>query len=934
MQNIILKTKKLFKLAFILVLIAVNLMSCKTTPAPKEETLIDLIKAGKSEELQERLNGSAVNMRDEDGNTLLHIAAIKNDTVIVRLLINMDADLEAQNNTGATPLQAALNNSAYDAVKVLVEYNANIFAKDNEGEKPFDTACKKNVSNLILTAQTVKQKDENQNTALHLAVKALDKQLTEQILAIVSPGTEYNEEDLSPLGIAYKYTDSETAAEIASMLLLAGIHPMGKDFAEFETASLARNYSMRFGDGETLLHIFARKGYTGFLNFLIKNKVPIDVKDISSSTAMQEAVYSGKVEAAILLLQAGADPNSRNSSGNTALHLVMPEASRSKLFNELITAGANPNLKDNYGETPLHIAARIGMDDDILDQLLKSGADINERNKKGQTPLLLAIERNQTQQVDFLINHGADIHAEDKSGESAFIHSLSMGLPMVEHVVTEKNSADRDSEGSTPLHLAVSHRASSDIIYYLVEKNSLINTRDKLGNTPFHIAVEKNYREAGEILIANNADIFYANLSGESPLKFAMTLGDGREDWMINSHTIGAKDGAGNTPLHLAAEWQIVPMMIYLLDKGADINSRNANNETPLFSAVKSDNPSVLKTLLKNGTNKKADIDARDFMGNTILHAAVRWSAYKSADFILSNDADEYAKLLNAKNFAGKTVLHEAAKQGEIRFINIFLKAKVDVNSADETGKSPLSEAVLANQTEAIELLLKNGASPVQQDMYGRTPLHEAVEISEKSLILVRAAGGNPLARDAYGKTPFILALNKNIKTVDIVLGNDSLLTDTDGDTPLHIAVKEKVRPDYFQIIIKKGYPINKRNKNGETAVLLAVQNNQKESTRTLLAEGANPFIVNNKGISAITEIFTNHTDFVPIAAEFSLKQTDTLGDGIVHYAAKFADMQTVKDLISITGIDIYAKNTAGETPYQVALRWNRPEIAELLKTE
>lgn len=218
--------------------------------------------------------------------------------------------------------------------------------------------------------------------------------------------------------------------------------------------------------------------------------------------------------------------------------------------------------------------------------------------------------------------------------------------------------------------------------------------------------------------------------------------------------------------------------------------------------------------------------------------------------------------------------------------------------------------------------------------MYGRTALHEAVEISEESLILVRNAGGNPLARDAYGKTPFVLALTKNIRTVNTVLGNDRLLTDTDGDTPIHIAVKEKVSMDYFQIVMKKKYPVNKRNKNGETALLLAVQNSQKEITRALLSEGADPFIVNNKGISAITEIFTNHTDFVPIAAEFSLKKTDTLGDGIVHYAAKFADAKTVKELLSLPGINLSVKNTAGETPYQVALRWNRTEIAELLKTK
>ena len=69
MQNIILTTKKIFKLAFILILITANFMSCKTATA-KEETLIDLIKAGKSEELQERLNSSAINMKDEEGNSL------------------------------------------------------------------------------------------------------------------------------------------------------------------------------------------------------------------------------------------------------------------------------------------------------------------------------------------------------------------------------------------------------------------------------------------------------------------------------------------------------------------------------------------------------------------------------------------------------------------------------------------------------------------------------------------------------------------------------------------------------------------------------------------------------------------------------------------------------------------------------------------------
>lgn len=747
------------------------------------------------------------------------------------------------------------------------------------------------------------------------------------------PITARNSDLKTPLEIVYEHEDQEIAAEISSMLLIAGILPEGKRFAEFETASLARNYSMRFGDGETLLHITARHGSTGFVQFLLNQKVPIDAKNMASSTALHEAVRNGKIDTAILLIKAGADPNTRDASGNTALHLVMPKASRSQLFSELLIAGAKPNIKDNYGETPFHIAVRIGMDDNILKQLIDAGTDTNERNKKGQTPLILAIERNQIQQVNFLIRNGADIHAEDTSGETVFTKALAIGLQMVQNIITEGNSMYRDSNGYTPLHIAVSQRASTDIIYYIIEKKSLVNTRDKAGNTALHIATERNYREIGEILLANNADIFYANVKGDSSLKIAMILGGGREDWIINSHTILSKDGAGNTPLHLVAEWKFIPMILYLLDKGADINARNANNETPLFSAVKNDSPDAIRTLLGAGGGIKADINARDFLGNSVLHATIKWSAYNSATLLLSMTSDGFTSLIYAKNLAGKTVLHEASKQGNLNFIKIFLNARADINATDEIGRHSLTEAVLTNKIDAVKFLLANGASPVQQDMYGKTALHEAVLVGDIECISeIRRAGGNPLARDAYMQTPFLLSLNKDIHSIDAVLGTDKFLADTDGDTPLHIAVKKNVTPDIIQKLLSKGYPVDKRNKDGTVAVLLAVQKGQKENTHSLLIVGADPYIINNQGLCAVAEIFKKHSDFVPLLAEFAVGRTDVMGDGLLHYAAKYAEVQIVNDLLTLPGVNKEALNTAGETPHNVAIRWKRIESAEILK--
>lgn len=906
--------------------------SCASMPAPKE-SLIDLIRAGKSEEVKERFSSESVNMTDENGNSLLHIAAEKNDHIIIRFLLSMNANIEAKNNFGQTPLLFAINAKAGEAARILAEEGANIFAKDNEECFPLESAKKFIPQNLIINSLTIKQKDEEGNTALHYAVNNLDLPLVNIILETGTPKTVKNNKNKTPLHSAYNQQNEEKAAEIAFALIIAGIEPEGKGFKEFETATLARNFSMHFGEGNTLLHIFARKGSLGFIRFLLNKNVPINSKNAAGSTAMHEAVRQGQIEAAAVLLTAGADLNDRDASGNTVLHLVMPEASRSKLFDQLLTAGVNPNIKDNYGETPLHIAARIGMNEKIISALIKNGADVNERNKKGQTPLLLAIERNQGEQAKILVEYGSDIHAEDNSGETAFTQAVYTGLSMVQNLINEKNCGTRDSNGSTPLHTAIKLNSGTDIIYYLIEKKHPINTRDKLGNTPLHIAASENYKEAGEILLANNADIFYTNVKGDSPLKIAAVMDAGREEWMINSHTINARDGAGNTPAHLAAEWKANQMLLYLLDKGADINAGNANNETPLFSAVKSDSVETIKILLGNDRGIQADINARDFMGNSIIHAAIKWSAYNSAEFLVNLKTETSSNIINSKNLAGKTVLHEAAKQGNIAFLQMFIRAKADINASDETGCTPLTEAVLTNKTDAVEMLLNNGASPSQQDMYGKTPFHEAVAIGDTKIIsMIREAGGNPLASDAYGKTPFLLSIGKGLKIIDIVLGKDKFLSTTDGDSPLHLAVKEHVSAEIMQKILSKGYPVDKRNKNGTTAVLLAIQKGQRENTHLLLLGGADPFIINNQGLSAVGEIFAKQPDFVPLVAEFAVGKTDVMGDGLLHYAAKFANVQIVKSLLSLPGINTKAKNTAGETPYNIAVRWQRKEIADLLK--
>lgn len=920
------------------------LVSCasfsKPTPQKQEEksdSLIDLINAGKIAEARQRLTGAeSVNQKNNKGQSLLHIAAINNDVETLTFLLALHASIEAKDNEGNTALAAAIQSQAIDTSEVLAKHNASVFIKNNTGQAVYQLAFDLGSDSLksILNAQTLAQQDNEGNTLLHKAVLRLDSSIVKTILSVEKNVFTLNHKGESALFLAYTQAKKVESAEIAAELLLAGAEPIRGDFVYFETAIIKRNLNMRFEEGKTPLHLASEKGHIGFVDYLLARHAQVNVKNISSSTPLHEAVRNGHIECAEILLRAGADPNQRDTSGNTPLHLVMPIASRSQIFNLLLRARANPNVKDISGETPLHITARLGMSEDIIRSLIYSGADINERNKRGSTPLALAIERNQVSQAHLFVKLGADIHAEDIDQKTALTSAIKSGYDMVQAVILSENVQSRDSQGKTPLHIAIENKATSDITMYLLGLKTDVNARDKNGNSPIHIAAKNNDRVNGEILLSYGADVFTPNVAGDSALKIALTMLGGRQDWLLSSSVITASDGAGNTPLHLAAEWKLDAIVLYIVDKGGDINAKNANGETPLFNAAKVNSTATITTMLSNPLIEYTDINARDFLGNTALHACIRWGSTQAADTLLAIDAKvNTRKLVNARNLAGKTALHEASRAGNKNFMQILLAAGADINATDETGKTPLTDAIQNNQQEAVAYLLQFKASPVMQDMYGRNAFHEAVESGNTDIIaLIRNSGGNAMARDSFGRSPLSLAFKQSEQAVLAVLGSNRNIVDSDGNTPLHVAVNEPGSEEVIQKLVEAGYPIDNRNRSGATALLMAVRANKEAAARFLLQAQANPFTTDSLGENAIHLILTTKKDLLPLIIESANDLADTNGDGILHYAAKIADIETIKTLLKDPAINRGQKNIAGETAYDIAVRWDRKDIASILK--
>ena len=132
--------------------------------------------------------------------------------------------------------------------------------------------------------------------------------------------------------------------------------------------------------------------------------------------------------------------------------------------------------------------------------------------------------------------------------------------------------------------------------------------------------------------------------------------------------------------------------------------------------------------------------------------------------------------------------------------------------------------------------------------------------------------------------------------------------------------------------MIEEGYPIDTRNADGYTPLNYAIEADNNPLALILLEHGANPFqTIDKKGTNGVTMALEhNNKQMISNIVKYANSMTDIQGNTILHYAAKTSSVETVKALLSY-GIDKNVKNVSGDTPYTIAVRWKRPEIAELL---
>ncbi|XP_035261281.1 85/88 kDa calcium-independent phospholipase A2 isoform X2 [Anguilla anguilla] len=277
-----------------------------------------------------------------------------------------------------------------------------------------------------------------------------------------------------------------------------------------------------------------------------------------------------------------------------------------------------------------------------------------------------------------------------------------------------------------------------------------------------HIAVETGLRDC----LKHNYVLSQVNSrdgAGQTPLHLACERGDlacVRELLLhCQAHT-DVRDRNGDTPMHCAAKQDSATIIQALCSRPcAGVNELNVAGETPVHVACRLGKAESLKALIGGG----AKCDVTGGQGYAI-HSAMKYSEKGCAEAILTA---EPAQLQAEDGMYGGTPLHWA-KTAEMA--KMLLERGCSVNYLSKTGESPLHILTKRGRFEAAMVLLTNGADPNLRGQDGNTALHLAMKMDHMELIKAFIVfGADVEIPNDLGETPGLIAARTSKGFEDII---------------------------------------------------------------------------------------------------------------------------------------------------------------------
>ena len=646
-----------------------------------------------------------------------------------------------------SPLVAACLNGCLETVDLLLPYVKDVDISQQALAWAADGGQSKLVAKLLGHPGVNVNAKVDGNTPVYLACRALSAATIETLLrAGADPNIRC---DNSRDRVGPRYQDASAGG--AGLPSLNCLHRL---------CGVGVVRVLLYPDDDTMCKIFA---------LLIQHGVDVNASTPWRQTALHGAVTKSPILTK-LLVEAGADTNTRDHKGDTPLCLVRSDcfidtdpiellidkghadinhirSDGDTVLNSMI--GPAPlervlkfleyrpecNVLNARGHSPLHKALLYKLVPELVEGLLKAGADPNMKTRDGLTPLLcLVANDNHSPDIikiaDLLLGAGADFNTVDRDGRPLLFHLLpthkllwrdqeALGL-FREFVARGASTSARDFHGRTILHK-------------MVQKVTPLRTECRAIEMPGNMESDCN------MLLDLGLDIKVTDHAGNGLL-----------------HEIAFRED-NSSPSSLVWLWE------YLIAMGLDLNQKNHAGRTPLHilcslersscynqGGVKINPIDLVISRIKN-------LNDADNDGVTPLHiSATRGQVYTKK--LLDAGADPMARTRE-----GLTALHLASRCGQSNTVGLLLGAlrretpttapdttlnqhtneswsPVKGVNAEADGRddiTPLFYACQSGRHETVELLLGAGADATSGNV-----LQACLEFESQGRLSLRGSGG------------------------------------------------------------------------------------------------------------------------------------------------------------------------------------------------
>ena len=806
-------------------------------------------------------NGAAVDARDVHGRSPLHIASIRRNHRLIKLLAPSPESVHFKDNDGCTPLYYACKHSHFECIQA------------------FFVQCPDVISNLMKVANNegttpLSVRTGSGGTILHVACEKGDINLAKKLLDVGADPNVTDEFGFTPLMRAVVSTNkSGITTGVVSSIITALCNSKCNVNAPF-VPSKPSDSNVHYCEGSTALHMASDvlKSIRLCVQALVNNGAAVDARNVHGRTPLHIASMRGHHRLIKLLAPSPESVHFKDNDGCTPLYYACKNSHHECVGEFMVQIpgvvcdlmkvankyGATPlSVRGHNDQTILHVACKKG-DLSIVKKVLEAGADPIITDRFGYTPLHYACENSHLECVrEFMVqapdvvcdlmkvanNFGATPFSVRADNNQTILHvACEKGdLSIVKKVL--ETSADpnvTDILGCTPLHYACKNSHLECVRAFMVQIPDVIcdlmKVANKYGATPLsvrtdndqtilHVACKKGDLSIVKKVLEAGTDPNAQDGRTFTPLMLAVQNVDDVEaadivgilcEFKCNLNIQTSHVLKSFTALHLACELGKEKCVEMLVAKGANVLVRSKDGLTPLHLACKGGCHTLTSALITEETLRACDY----IRGWTPLHYACQYHHFECVKEIVN--VVEFSKLLlqihqkyprnilppfyNLRDQDGRTILHHACLRSDVQFVENLLNLGADLNVQDNDSATPLMCVLQYHDSDIdvnlLSLVLSQEWKPDIKDNSGRTALHYSAKCEDIRIpLMLISAGCDVTAVDNYGRTFSDLISKESLRLIN----------------------KQLLRIDRRQIICVVGYP-----KCGKTTIIAAFQQAQQ----------------------------------------------------------------------------------------------------------